>query len=201
MVPVEKLLTELSKKRFEAVSAYPSVARRLLHAVKRSIEAESVEEVNEVGLNCREVLNDYAKQIYSHEFSNEEMKKGNTKQLLKETINYYTSSGEDRAVVSSLNDLVDKVTRGLHSITHSSTVYPEHAFLSIDLCFSLISAIEGLILSSERKGNPTYEHFGVIKCPSCKSLKLETFSHLDERRDEIYYIIECKECGWGEWTQ
>jgi len=201
MEKIEALLTELSKKRFETISAYPSVARRLLHAAKRAVEAQSVEEVNEVGLNCREVLNDYAKQIFSQEFSDIKIKEGNTKELLKSTINFYTSSGGDRAVVSSLNDLVDKVTRELHSITHSSKVYPEHGFLCIDLCISLISAIEGLILSSERKGNPIYEYFGVIKCPSCKSLKLETFSHLDERRDEIYYIIECKECGWGEWTQ
>jgi hypothetical protein len=201
MDQIEELLTQFSIKRFEAISTYPSVARRFLHAVKRATEAQSVEEVNEVGLNCRELLNDYAKQIYSPEFSEEVVKDGDTKQLIKDTINFYTSSGNNRAVISALNGLADKVTRELHSITHSSNVYPEHGFLCVELCFSLITSIESLILASERKGNPLYENFGVIKCPRCKSLKLDTYSHLDERRDDIYYIVDCKECGWSEWTQ
>jgi phage FluMu protein Com len=200
MDQIELLLMEQAKKRFESLSSYPSVARRFLHAIKRANEAKSVEEVNEVALNCRELLNDYAQLIFSPEF-NSEAKAGDTRQLLKSTINHYTKGGRDRQVVSSLNDFVSKVVDELHSITHSSNVFPEHAFMCIELCSTLITSIENLILLSERKGNPIFEYFGVLKCPSCKSLKLKTYSYHNERRDDIYYIVECTECNWSEWTE
>lgn len=197
----EELLTEFSRKQFQFVTPYPSVARRLLHATKRALEAHSVEDVNEVGLNCRELLIDYANQIYSSEYSETDIKGADTKELLKDTIKYYTKSGGDRGVVDSLNSYVDKVVRELHTITHSSSVYPEHAFLCINLCISLITSIEALVLLNERESSPIFEYFGVTKCPKCKSLKLETRSHYNEDRDDIYYFVKCSECGWSDWTQ
>ncbi len=197
----EELLTEFSRKQFQFVTPYPSVARRLLRATKRALEAHSVEDVNEVGLNCRESLMDYANQIYSPEYSETDIKGADTKELLKDTIKYYTKSGGDRSVVDSLNSYVDKVVRELHTITHSSSVYPEHAFLCINLCISLITSIEALVLLNEREGSPIFEYFGVTKCPKCKSLKLETRSHYNEDRDDIYHFVKCSECGWSDWTQ
>lgn len=192
---------EFSKKQFQFVTPYPSVARRLLHATKRALVAHSVEDVNEVGLNCRELLIDYANQIYSPEYSETDIKGADTKELLKDTIKYYTRSGGDRSVVDSLNSYVDKVVRELHTITHSSSVFPEHAFLCINLCISLITSIEALVLLNERESSPIFEYFGVTKCPKCKSLKLETRSHYNEDRDDIYYFVKCSECGWSDWTQ
>lgn len=197
----EKILTEFSKKQFQFVSPYPSVSRRLLRATKRALEAQSVEDINEVGLNCREFLNDYANQIHSPEYSETDTKAGDTKQLLKDTINYYTTSGGKRAVLDSLNTYVDKVVRELNTITHSSNVYPEHAFLCINISISLIASIESLVLLNERENSPIYEYFGITKCPKCKSLKLKANSHLDEQHDEMYYIVECQDCGWSDWTQ
>ncbi|MCB2305618.1 hypothetical protein LGL08_00115 [Clostridium estertheticum] len=201
MCQEDELFIQFTKKQFEFFEPYPSVARRFLHVVKRAMEAQSVEEVNEVGLNCREIINDYAQQIYSCEFSTDEVKSGNTKQLLKDTIDYYTAGDKVRPVVTSLNSFVDKITRELHSITHSSSVYPEQAVLAVNLCITLITSIESLVLISERKESPIFEHFGVIKCPKCKSLKLETYSRFDEVHDELYYFVKCKECSWEEWTQ
>jgi len=197
----EELLTEFSRKQFEFVAPYPSVARRFVRATERAVEAISIEDVNEVGLNCRELLNDYANQIYSPEYSKTDIKGADTKELLKDTIKYYTKSGGERATVDSLNLYVDKVVRELHTITHSSNVYPEHAFLCINLCISLITSIEALVLLHERKNSPIYEYFGETKCPKCRSLKLEACSHHDEGHDEMYYFVKCSECGWSDWTQ
>jgi predicted RNA-binding Zn-ribbon protein involved in translation (DUF1610 family) len=38
-------------------------------------------------------------------------------------------------------------------------------------------------------------------CPKCGSEDLERKEVLDERHDEMYYFIGCKQCGWGDSTQ
>ena len=43
--------------------------------------------------------------------------------------------------------------------------------------------------------------FGLSICPECGSKNLATSSATDYYRDEEYYFIECKDCGWNEWTQ
>jgi len=40
-----------------------------------------------------------------------------------------------------------------------------------------------------------------IICPSCGSANLNRSSVTDYRRDEMYYVIECKDCKWSDWTQ
>jgi hypothetical protein len=40
-----------------------------------------------------------------------------------------------------------------------------------------------------------------LVCPSCASTELHRSSVADDRRDDIYYMINCKECGWEDWTQ
>lgn len=43
--------------------------------------------------------------------------------------------------------------------------------------------------------------FGLKACPKCGSTKLKGGLYTDYERDEVYYILECKECGWSDWTQ
>lgn len=43
--------------------------------------------------------------------------------------------------------------------------------------------------------------FGVIICPTCGSDQLDRTTSIDHKRDDLYYIIECQGCGWGDWTQ
>jgi len=43
--------------------------------------------------------------------------------------------------------------------------------------------------------------FGVGRCPRCGSSQLNRYSSTDRKYDETYHTIECKECGWSEWTQ
>ena len=43
--------------------------------------------------------------------------------------------------------------------------------------------------------------FGLRRCPQCGSKSLEESSSIDYEHDDIYYMIGCKNCGWGDWTQ
>jgi hypothetical protein len=43
--------------------------------------------------------------------------------------------------------------------------------------------------------------FGLKACPRCGGTKLKRSSFTDYDRDEMYFILTCEECGWGDWTQ
>lgn len=38
-------------------------------------------------------------------------------------------------------------------------------------------------------------------CERCGSKSLSRSSMMDQARDEQYFLIECDDCGWSEWTQ
>lgn len=40
-----------------------------------------------------------------------------------------------------------------------------------------------------------------IICPSCGSSKLKRSTATDHARDEVYYVIECEDCKWSDWSQ
>ena len=49
--------------------------------------------------------------------------------------------------------------------------------------------------------NSKLNKFHLAMCPQCASSELEERMSVDHKHDEVYYIIECKECGWSDWTQ
>ena len=53
------------------------------------------------------------------------------------------------------------------------------------------------VITNHEGGDP----FGLRACPRCGSTRLEGGSYTDDERDEVYYVLACKECGWGDWTQ
>ena len=40
-----------------------------------------------------------------------------------------------------------------------------------------------------------------IVCPRCGSQELDRKSATDAAHDEVYYMINCRNCDWSEWTQ
>lgn len=43
--------------------------------------------------------------------------------------------------------------------------------------------------------------FGLSRCPKCGNEALERASHPDPRDGDLYHMIRCQKCGWGDWTQ
>jgi len=43
--------------------------------------------------------------------------------------------------------------------------------------------------------------FPYLVCPMCASRNLKRTCATDYERDKSYYIIECQDCGWRDWTQ
>jgi len=40
-----------------------------------------------------------------------------------------------------------------------------------------------------------------LACPRCGSENLSHKSATDAQHDEIYYMIDCRDCHWSDWTQ
>lgn len=43
--------------------------------------------------------------------------------------------------------------------------------------------------------------FGIKRCPECGAQNFDYSSETDYNRDEVYFFIRCKKCGWSDWTQ
>lgn len=39
------------------------------------------------------------------------------------------------------------------------------------------------------------------RCPKCGENSFDRRALTDDRRDDEYYVIECKKCGWSDWSQ
>jgi hypothetical protein len=57
-------------------------------------------------------------------------------------------------------------------------------------------------LIEQRTVDPTSrEPLPYVACPKCGSSDLQKRESFDALHDETYYIVRCKTCGWGDWTQ
>ena len=43
--------------------------------------------------------------------------------------------------------------------------------------------------------------FGIDKCPRCNNIEIVRHTDTDIEHDETYFSIECKKCGWNDWSQ
>ncbi len=57
-------------------------------------------------------------------------------------------------------------------------------------------------LLERRTIDPDSDHpLPFVACPRCGSKELSRKSATDTAHDEVYYMIDCRDCGWSEWTQ
>ena len=43
--------------------------------------------------------------------------------------------------------------------------------------------------------------FGILICPECGKNEFKRSTLVDHQRDDSYYVINCKNCTWSDWTQ
>lgn len=51
------------------------------------------------------------------------------------------------------------------------------------------------------KSSESNDPYGVDICPQCGSNNLNKSMYHDVGHDEVYYIVECRECKFSDWTQ
>lgn len=57
-----------------------------------------------------------------------------------------------------------------------------------------------LVELTEQNADPQ-DPLPFLVCPHCGSRELERRGALDEEHDSYYYMIDCKKCGWGDWSE
>lgn len=68
---------------------------------------------------------------------------------------------------------------------------------SQNLTKAIVKKYDELIYDDTNTGDP----LPFKACPQCGSDKLHRSSATDYQRDEVYYSIKCKDCGWSDWSQ
>lgn len=51
------------------------------------------------------------------------------------------------------------------------------------------------------KNTDPHDPLPYLICPTCGSADLNRSSACDTTRDEMYYLIDCTQCNWSDWTQ
>jgi hypothetical protein len=67
----------------------------------------------------------------------------------------------------------------------------------VELAQILQTKLNKLSEDNSAPGDP----FPQLVCPGCGSANLARSSATDQAHDEVYYLINCADCGWGDWTQ
>jgi len=62
---------------------------------------------------------------------------------------------------------------------------------------AIVKKYREVVIDTTHKGDP----LPYRACPKCGNIKLKRSSIVDYAGDEEYFIIECTECGWSEWSQ
>lgn len=68
---------------------------------------------------------------------------------------------------------------------------------NVELAQILQTKLNTITREESGDGDP----FPMLVCPTCASAKLKRSSATDYAHDEVYYLIECEDCGWSDWTQ
>lgn len=97
---------------------------------------------------------------------------------------YYRRSSNDQ----------ERLFRKLSSEVRTAILDDSRSNLSIP---ELNRLLEDKTIDPEATGYP----LPFKACPKCGSVKLERHEYIDQKHDELYYVIQCKECPWNDWTQ
>ena len=97
---------------------------------------------------------------------------------------YYRRSSNDQERL--FGKLSSEVRTAILDDTRSTLTIPE-----------LNRLLEDKTIDPEAAGYP----LPFKACPKCGSEKLERRECIDPKHDELYYVIQCKECPWNDWTQ
>ncbi|SHI74239.1 hypothetical protein [Desulfosporosinus lacus] len=165
------------------------IRRKLKLTAEKLNEAVEVEEIQAVGVMCRETL---LRLIDS--FSNsdiivknlEDFKKADFKNRIELTINTLLPGSRNKEFRKSIKDLAYGAWDLANNITHSSTRTIHEARVCLTLCTSIITSIEHLLLN----------YFDVLsgeQCRKCGSRDL--FIAENDETDEL--LIVCEKCNYG----
>jgi len=153
-------------------------------------QAEEVEELQAVGMRCRECLVDLSKNIYT-EFKKEaknEPKAADFVSWSEELICLVYSGSKFKHLRTYLLGMTKEVWEMVNWLTHAKEVTRLEVDIAVDAVSEVISVLGTIIIN--------YENNPPEKCPNCSSRHIATDYRPDLEIDPPYVTL-CESCSWN----
>lgn len=166
-----------------------SKLKRKLHiASEKIIDAIEIEEIQSIGMICREILIELIGYLYEIDtFDNsEEYKKSDVKNKGKLVIDKYLSGSKNADLRKYLKNMLNDTWDFSNSVTHSSSMTKQDASICLTMTTAVVSNFENIM---DKYNNPITG----LKCKECGSRNLSV-AISDESKD---LLIICEKCDHG----
>lgn len=164
--------------------------RRMLELASTQLSnAVEIEEIQAIGVTCRETLLVLINYIFKSEFvpaGDEELKKSDFKGRSEHSINALLSGKDNEDLRKHMKSLAFAAWDYANKITHSNTRTIQEAAICLTLCTAVASSFENLL-------DKYYDPLAGLKCKKCGSKKL-LMAENDSNSD---LLIVCERCQHG----
>lgn len=169
---------------------HPEVKRKLEHAAQLLVEAVEVEEIQTVGMVCREALLSLINFVFSSDFlkdGEEEPKKADFKNRSRISIDSLLAGSENADLRDHMRKIAYAAWDFANQVTHSTSKTVYEASICLTLCTAVVSAFEDLL-------SKAHDPLSSLKCDFCGSRSL-SLSLKEEIPESNKATLVCEKCG------
>jgi hypothetical protein len=165
-----------------------TLKRKLFLASEKLNAAVETEEIQSVGVMCRETLIELINYVYdSDSFDGEDAyRKSDVKNRGELVIDKYLTGPENAELRKHVKNLLNGAWDYSNSITHSTSKSKYEASICLTMTVALVSSFENLL-------NKYFDPIAGLKCKKCGSRRLSVAKN-DETSD---LLIICENCRYG----
>ena len=173
----------------KGVEISDQVRRKLELASEKLINAVEIEEIQAVGMMCRETLLALIESIFKPEYLNEEdelPQKSNFKGRCEISIKALLLGSDNEELRKHLKNIAFGAWDFANKLTHSRTRTVQEASICLTLCIAVVASFENLV-------DKYHDPLSGLKCRNCGSRKLVVAEN-DTNSD---LLIICEACNHG----
>jgi hypothetical protein len=166
-----------------------NVRRKLQLAAEKLLQAVEIEEIQAIGVICRETLLTLMEYIFKPEYvkDGEEIpKKSDFKNKCRISFDSLLTGSDHAELRDSMRKLSYSAWDYSNWITHSSSACVQDSSIALNLCTTVVSAFENLI---DKANDP----LAGLKCKKCGSKNL----FIAENDENSTLVIVCEKCNYG----
>lgn len=166
-----------------------NIRRKLELATEKLVEAVEIEEIQAIGVMCRETLLELIENVFSLEYlkkGQELPKKADFKGRSEISLGFLLPGSNNKEFRKHLKNLINGAWDISNNLTHSTTRTIQDASICLTMCIAVASMFENLL---ER----FYDPIAGLSCKKCGSRRL-LIAENDSNSD---WLIVCERCSHG----
>jgi hypothetical protein len=182
---VESIIDDIAK----GVELMSQIRRKLDLTAEKLLQAVELEEIQAIGVMCRETLLTLMENIFSPVYlkDNEEIpKKSDFKNKCKITLDSLMAGSDNAELRDHMRKLSYSAWEFANEVTHSTSKSYQDAAIALSLCTAVVSVFENLL---DKFNDPVAE----LKCKKCGSKRLS----VAKNDENSHLLIICDRCNYG----